>query len=415
MGIELGELRFRSGQRVTRDAAFPIGSITKTFTATLAMILVDDGDLELDAPLDEYLPDVSLADVTLRQLLSHTSGLPCDPDAEDLTCPTIARYVREHAVTCPPVLPPGAAFSYSNMGYVLVGRLIEIATGMSWREAMSSILLQPLGIQPAYIVGREGAAGGRPIASGHSVNRAAARTRPVGQSLAACEAPAGALAVSAMDLVALGRAHLDGTAGELLPARTAAQMRTPVPAADPFGLAEGWGLGLAVFQGSDGDWVGHDGNADGTACYLRLDPRTGSVIALTSNANTGLSLWRDLLGELAQAGLGIEPASTWKADTRPVPPPAGAAGTFVNGGVEYRVLDRKDGLYLVADDAPPSRITCYEGLAFSVADPISGQVLFGGRFLRDGFAGRIDAVQLSGRLARRRGPARQRGRGERSA
>jgi CubicO group peptidase (beta-lactamase class C family) len=242
------------------------------------MILVADGDLDLDAPLDEYLPDLAVAGTTLRQLLSHTSGLACDPVVEDVTAATIARYVRDHVRGHHTVLPPGAAFSYSNMGYVLVGHLIETVTGMSWWEAMSSILLRPLGIDPAFVVGGTGAAAGRPIATGHSVNPAADRTRPAGQSLAACEAPAGALAVSAVDLVALGQMHTDGAVRGLLPAPLAAQMRTPVPAADPFGLADGWGLGLALYGGSDGrgdgggdvrgagGWVGHDGNAPPATC-----------------------------------------------------------------------------------------------------------------------------------------------------
>jgi CubicO group peptidase (beta-lactamase class C family) len=418
--IEAGELRHRSGQRVTRDAAFPIGSITKTFTATLAMMLVADGDLELDAPLGDYLSELGElgAGMTLRQVLSHTAGLASGPDSDDIATTTPARYVREQVRGHNFVLPPGVSFSYSNMGYVLTGRLIETITGMSWGEAMSSILLNPLRIDPRYIAGGYSPCSARPLATGHSVNATVGRTRPVQQSLADVEAPAGALAVSAGDLVALGRLHVDGGVPALLPAHHARQMRVAIPAADPFGLADGWGLGLAVYRASatgGGEWYGHDGNADGTSCYLRIDPERGWVVALTSNANSGGALWRDLLVELAAAGMPIEPPRVCAGQELPVPPPAGCAGSYFNGELEYLVLARKDGLYLAVDDAAPTRLTCHQDLSFSVRDPASGERVFGGRFLRDGPTGRIGALQVGGRLGRRQTRVTHRGRRELTA
>ena len=292
VAMEVGELEYGTGNRVTRDAAFPIGSITKTFTATVAMILVADGDLELDAPLGEYVLDVSDLgnELTLRQLLSHTSGLTAGGNSEEPLTTSIRRYVLDHCRSQNLVLPPGTGFSYSSVGYVLVGHLIETITGMSWWEAMESILLWPLGIEPTFI----GAAGhqpfGRPIATGHSINTAVGRTRPATQLLPLAEAPAGGLAVSAVDLVVLGLTQLDGRGSALLPDAYAQHMRQAVPCAEPFGLADAWGLGLAVFRNSDSIWVGHDGNADGTACYLRVEPVNGSIVAFTSNANIGLGM-----------------------------------------------------------------------------------------------------------------------------
>src|SRR5262249_7759119 len=160
------------------------------------------------------------------------------------------------------------AFSYSNLGYVLVGRLIEVITGMAWEEAIQAILLRPLRIEPAFVVDdldTEGGSAERPVAVGHSVNLSTGRTRAVPQSLA----PAGGLALSALDLIPLASVYMGRTTGNVLPPEYAAQMCRPVPGADPSGLAEGWGLGLATF--GDG-WVGHDGNAYGTLCYLRIAP-----------------------------------------------------------------------------------------------------------------------------------------------
>jgi CubicO group peptidase (beta-lactamase class C family) len=408
VAMEVGELEYRTGYRVTRDAAFPIGSISKSFTATAAMILVADGDLELDAPVGDYLPELDDlgAQLTLRQVLSHTAGLASGPDLDRASTLTLRRYVMDHCRRANLVLQPGTGFSYSNMGYVLAGHLIETITGMSWPEATESILLRPLGIQPTFIGGAAPSRSGRPIAAGHSVNAVIGRTRPVRQSLAAAEAPAGALAVSAVDLVSLGLLHLGSGVPGLLPARYADQMRRPVPAADPFGLADGWGLGLALFRHGTTDWFGHDGNADGTSCYLRIDPAGGRVIAFTSNANTGCGMWRDLQGELARAGVPIGAASAAAPGGQPIAPPQRCVGTYTNSDVECVVAAGDGGrLYLSVDGDDFALMTFHEGLTFSLRDPGSGELVVAGRFVRDPATGEVDAIQLGGRIARRRAHA----------
>jgi CubicO group peptidase (beta-lactamase class C family) len=157
VSVEVGELQHGTGHSVSRDAAFAIGSITKSFTATVAMILAADGDLELDAALADELPELAsstddLGDqLTLRHLLSHTSGLCLGPDDTDVPGASRRRYVLDHCRSQSLVVPPGTAFSYSNIGYVLAGHLIEVITGMTWWEAVESILLRPLGIEATFI------------------------------------------------------------------------------------------------------------------------------------------------------------------------------------------------------------------------------------------------------------------------
>ncbi|MCA1706236.1 MAG: beta-lactamase family protein [Actinobacteria bacterium] len=400
--IEVGELEYGTGHRVTRDAAFPIGSITKTFTATVAMILVADGDLELDAPLGEYLPELGGLGhgLTLRQVLSHTGGLAEGPDSKEVLA-SIRRYVLDQCRSQNLVLSPGTGFSYSNIGYVLVGHLIETLTGMSWWDAMESILLRPLRIEPMFV----GAAGcrplGRPLATGHSVNTALGRIRPVEQSLALAEAPAGGLAVSAVDLLTLGLTQLDGRGSALLPTAYAEQMHHAVPSAEPFGLADGWGLGLAVFRDEHAVWVGHDGNADGTACYLRVEPANGSVVAFTSNANLGFFMWQELVAELCRAGVPIANYSTVEALGRPTYPPA-CLGSYRNADTEYLVTLRGNGKYcLVIDDEAVAWLTFHEDLIFSQQDVTSGHWMRAGRFLRNPVTGDIGGIMVNGRVGRR--------------
>jgi CubicO group peptidase (beta-lactamase class C family) len=401
---EVGELEFRTGRRVTRDAAFPIGSVTKCFTATVAMILVADGDVGLDAPIGDYVPDLDDLGtmLSLRHLLSHTSGLSDSSGVEEASASTLRRYVAERVCRKNLVLPPGAGFSYSNPGYALVGWLIETVTGMSWSEAVESILFRPLDIEPAFVNLPGTKPPRRPFATGHSVNTAAGRTRPVRQSGAPGEAPAGALALSAVDLVRLGLIHVGTGISQLLPAAYADQMRQAVPCADPFGLADGWGLGLAVYRQETADWVGHDGNADGMCCYLRINPADGWVVALTSNASTGVGLWQDLLAELAQAGVPIDPPRAPVPGGLHIVPPSGCAGWYANGEVEYEVAAGGNGsLHISVDGDSPVPLTLHDDLTFSLPDPNSGRRVLGGRFVREPATGKVFGIQVGGRLARK--------------
>lgn len=406
---EVGELEFKTGCRVTSDAAFPIGSITKCFTATVAMILGADGDVDPDAPIGDYVPELDepVAVLSLRHLLSHTSGLAASPGLGEAPPIATLRRCAEYISREDPVLPPGTGFSYSNSGYALVGLLIETITGMSWAEALEMILLRPLGIEPALVGMPVARPFPRPIAVGHSVNAAIARTRPVQQSRTPADVPAGALAVSALDLVKLGLLHVEPGVPHLLPAAWAEQMRRPVPGALPFGLAHGWSLGLAVYRHGTANWVGHDGNADGTACYLRINPADGWVIALTTNASTGNGLWQDLLAEMASADVPIGPLDAPGPAWPPLPPPPGCEGKYVNGDMELLVTAEAGGsVHLTIDGESSTPLTFHQDMAFSVIDPASGRPVFGGRFVPEPATGDIQGLQVGGRFARQLSPAR---------
>jgi|SRR6185437_4907002 len=404
VAVETGEIAHATGIPVTRHTAFPLGSLSKAWTATVAMILVADGDLKLDAPLDKHLPELGDlgSELTLRQLLSHTSGFPCSPDLCDQSPLSLSRYVHQYCRAHDLIFPPGAGFSYSNRNYVVVGRLIEAITGMNWPEAMESILLRPLNIDLAAIVGTMRVLLGRPIATGHSANTVRGRTEPVQQLLAPAEAPAGALAMSAVDLVALGLMHVGPGFPELLPPSYAGEMRQTVPVADPFGLADGWGAGLAVFRDGTTDWVGHDGDANGTSCHLRIDPANGRVVALTTNANTGPYLWDALRIELSRANL---PLGTPRRHMSPQAPAAVLTefvGIYSNGPIEYLVSAADAStLYLAIGGDVIARLAFFDNLDFLIQNPLSGEGWHVGRFLRDPITQQIELLQIGGRLATR--------------
>ncbi|WP_212823168.1 serine hydrolase [Catellatospora sp. TT07R-123] len=398
--VEFGQPQHQSPTPVTGATVFPVGSITKCFTATAAMVLVADGDLDLDEPIAAYLSglDRRCAQITLRQLLSHTSGLGSGAVPGTVSTVSAGRYTAEHCRDSNLVLPPGSGFSYSNAGFVVAGHLIEVVTGMDFREALESTVLRPLGIEPAFVNGTHRGAAEQQLATGYSVNLTLGRTRPVEQSLAVAETPAGGLAATALDLIALARLHLDGGIPKVMAPAAARQMRAPVPQAEPFGLAQGWGLGLADYGAG---WLGHDGNANGTSCYVRLHPESGMAVALTSNAGTGSEIWRELLDELDHVGIHIGQPTLWPEQPTQLASPQECVGVYHNGAVAYVVHATGSELQLAVDGGVYAPMICQEDLTFALRMPTSGQQLFCGRFLRNPVTGVIDSLQVSGRLARR--------------
>jgi hypothetical protein len=182
-------------------------------------------------------------------------------------------------------------------------------------------------------------------------------------------------------------------------------MHEAVRGAEPFGLADGWGLGLAIHRHGDRDWIGHDGTGDGTSCHLRFDPVDGTIVAFTSNASTGNLLWQDLVAELRAAGLAVGDYQPPISLDRPQPPPPDCFGRYVNGETEYSVAPR-DGRPCVAVHGEIfGELAVHDRGVFSVRDPMTGRRINGGRFLANPSTGRINGLQSGGRIARRLEPA----------
>ncbi len=393
---------------VDADAKFPVGSITKAFTAALAMILVADGDLDLDDRIGTYISPLGTGPnslggmLTMRQILSHTSGLPSSAGERldaGASAGSYLRACRELAL----VQPPGSGFSYSNVGYVFAGRIVEEITVLSWWEAVEALLLKPLGIVASFVVRPDSPQPVNSFVSGYAVNETTGRATPVAQTIRAIEAPCGALALSAKDMVAFGRLHVTGSNGSvpLYPGKFL-EMRHPVPGSEPFGLADGWGLGLAVFHGADVDWVGHDGNADGTSCHLRIDPAHDRVVALTTNANTGSALWNDLVAELRGMDIPVGDYTAPELGQRSRFPST-LFGAYSNGDMEYAVSGPDaDAATLMVNGESYQHLVLHEDWLFSVREPASGRRILGGRFLGDSSTGQVSGIQTGGRVAGRR-------------
>ena len=191
-----GVLNTDTGVEATPASVFQMGSITKVWTTTLVMQLVDEGRLDLDTPVVEVLAEFGLADpaaaraITLRQLLTHTSGIDGDQfvdigRGED----AIARFVAHlHGIGC--VHAPGARFSYCNAGFVVAGRLVEVLRGAPYDTVLRERILRPLGLRATGTLPEQAIL--HRVAVGHFTGAdGSARVAPV-WSLQPSNAPAGA-------------------------------------------------------------------------------------------------------------------------------------------------------------------------------------------------------------------------------
>ncbi len=416
LSAAVGVTDTQSGDPVSSDTPFAFGSVSKAFTATLILELVSDGDLELDAPVCEYVPelrqaaDEEMSAVTLRQLLSHTGGLVADYELDDSSEQSMRRYAAGVATTRL-LHHPGRCFSYANTGYNLLGRCVEAVTAMEWHSAVRDFLLRPLGIGPVFLHRSDGGSARRP-ATCHAVRPDGHQARPVGLFLPPTWAPASALAGSAEDLVAFARLHMGEhpAADTLLDDEHRRDMRTPVPAADAFGMADGWGLGLACYSGPDRrphaaapTWYGHDGTVDGGSCHLRFQPETGLAVALTTNATTGSLLWSDLVEELRLRGV---PVADYRPDVPDAPPAewpesTGLLGEYGNGDTRFSLRPHQGGIRLSDRTGLVADVTLHDRMIFTAQRVDAVEASYTGRFVLDGDTGAVALMQLGGRSAQR--------------
>lgn len=293
-----GVVNVNTGVAVTPDTLFQIGSITKVYTTTLIMQLVDEGRLELDSPAVQYLPDLRFADeaetrrVTLRHLLTHTSGVDGDffegfGRGDDC----VAKYV-EACARLPFIFPIGSMWSYCNAGFVVLGRIIEMMTGMSWDQALRKRLLDPLGAKQTVTLPEEALQ--HNTAAGHQVGPTLEISlAPVWGMERSC-GPAGATPCSTvLDLLTFARMHMDGgvaaDGARVLSEGAVRAMQEPqfeLPAA-PGEFPAHWGLGWMLFDWDGRRVFGHDGGTIGQASSLRILPEQDFAVAVLTNSLGG--------------------------------------------------------------------------------------------------------------------------------
>jgi CubicO group peptidase (beta-lactamase class C family) len=311
---------------VTADTLFAIGSTTKAFTAATVGALVDDGLLEWERPLRDYVPEIQLDDpvvsdrLTVVDLLSHRSGLP----RHEMVWLGHPSRTRAEVIRRLRFLPLSKdlrqAFQYCNLGYLAAGYAVEVLSGTPWEEYLRGRLLTPLGMGRSNLSVDEMSA---------DPDHATAYERrqgvvvPVPQRPVTALAPAGGVNSSATDLTRwllaqLGDGQLDGQA-VMSPGTVARQHEPhivlPEDRTFPASTRHAYGLGWLVGRYRGHRLLEHGGGIDGflTECMLLPDDGIGVAVMIntTSSAMTPVVAYR-ILDEL----LGLEPLD-WFANFKP--------------------------------------------------------------------------------------------------
>ncbi|MGW6656865.1 serine hydrolase domain-containing protein [Rhodococcus sp. NPDC055024] len=312
--LTTGLTSLKTKVEVDADTLFQIGSITKIWTTTLVMQLVDERLLTLDTPVVEVLPEFTIADadntknVTVRQLLTHTSGIDGDVftdtgDGDDCLEKYVAGLASAISVTS-----AGGHLSYSNTAFVVAGRIVEALRGQTWDQALSERIYGPLGL--TQTVTRSDDAILFRAAVGHLANpdqESAEKVLPTTRwALPRSVGPAGTITASMGDLLAFAAAHLrDGlglTGERILSEKSVAAMR--VPQFDLTGLStvdQGWGLGWIISDWSGVACVHHSGGVIGQIAQLHTFPELGIAIGVLTNSHRGAALAHDIETEIAHA------------------------------------------------------------------------------------------------------------------
>jgi CubicO group peptidase (beta-lactamase class C family) len=299
-------------QPIGPDTVFPIASISKTFATTAIMRLVEQGKVDLNAPVRRYLPEFKVQDeaasreVAIWHLLTHTPGWEGQLSAEDRGTQTLAAFV-DSMRDLPQLAPPGELWSYNNAGFTLTGRIIEVVSGRPIQEAMRTLVFEPIGLTRAFTRLEEVAT--YPFSVAHRTQAdAAVVMRPMTRS---SSLTAGGISITLGDLLTYGRFHLgDGTARDgqrVLTRASLQQMQTPRlrKKATDEDMGLGWHLRKVggVMTAAHGGTLGH-------TLLLELVPERNLAFAILTNHSDGWRLIQDVERAALRAleGLSLDPA-----------------------------------------------------------------------------------------------------------
>jgi len=339
----------------TPDSVFQIGSISKVWTTTMLMQLVDEGKLSLDTPVVEVLPEFGTPDpevtkaVTVRHLLTHSSGLDGDlftdtgrgDDCVEKYVAVLTEAGQNH--------PVGATFSYCNAGFIVAGRIIEVLTDKTWDAALRERIIEPLGLtatvtlpEEAIVhraaVGHLGDPGTEPRPSPHWV-------------LPRNAGPAGLITARVHDVLAFARMHLAGGVAPdgtriLSAASVEAMQGQEIALPDPI-ETDSWGLGWMRFDWGGHRIIGHDGGTIGQAAFLRLSPERDFAVSLLTNGGDPQGLYHELyaevFGELADVGM---PPAFAPPEEPVIIDLAPYVGRYSRSSVDIDVVEQDDGLVI---------------------------------------------------------------------
>lgn len=308
-----GVASLRTQEPVRRESLFPLGSVTKLYQTTLLLSL----GLDIDDPVQRHLPGFRVADpvateaITIRHLMTHSSGLESDYIADFGRGDDAVRRYVESCATLGQLHPPGLLVSYCNSGAVIAGRIVEQVVGSCWDDSLRDRLLVPAGLEDTASLPEEAIL--RAVAVGHMPGPTVATK----WSWPRAFGPAGGtLAASAPNVLAFARLHLQEEApvGSTI-ARSMAERQKSFPDGVTHLASverlEAVGLGWLLWDWDGTRVLGHDGGGLGCFSSLRVIPeRDAAVVCLANYTYGGIPLARELVRAVLNEELGVRPAQT---------------------------------------------------------------------------------------------------------
>ncbi len=345
----VGLANIETGEPMTPERLFRLGSTTKMFTAIALTLLAHDGRVDLRAPVGTYIKGLhpSIARVTAHQLLSHTSGIldeaPMYGSHDDEALLKNARAWSDDRF----FTEPGKIYSYSNPAYWLAGGVVESVAGKAFADAVRDLIFTPLGMSTTTF--RPTVAMTYPLAQGHDVTDGKATViRPFADNTASW--PAGSIFSNVLDLsrfvmAFVGGGTLEGKA--VLPAKVIATVSTPATTIPGSDSAYGYGLNIDSFRGVR--LIQHGGSRSGYGSTIRMAPARRFGVIILGN-RSGASFPRTAEKAL-EVGLGLS-SSTTTAPTAAAPVPltdaqmSAYAGSYSQGQRTMEIVKKDGKLFL---------------------------------------------------------------------
>lgn len=281
-----------SNERLGSAHQFRIASHSKWLTATAIMRLVENGTLQLDDTVGTHVQELSgtkVADLTLRELLSHGSGTTRDSEDSSFWSAERSFPAREELIAIasdrPDIYSAGTAFKYSNIGYGLLGLVLEGVAERSFDDLARELITRPLGLSKtvADVDDRKSA---KPVTGYTGIVTSHGR-KPLPSPESASLKPATGFTSTAAELARFAHAHVQGN-DELLSDRAKALMRQPLwRYSDRSGRDVGYGLGTMVTAIGGREWIGHGGSWLGQSTRTIVEPTLGIVITVLTNSIDG--------------------------------------------------------------------------------------------------------------------------------
>ena len=307
-----GLANLETGYEMADDTILQIGSISKIFTTTLLMLLVDDGLIDLDDSVAAHLPGFQLTvdgteeQVRIRDLVTHVSGIYGD-HFEDFGWgdDALAQYV-ESMSELRQVYEPGTIWSYTNSAFNLAGHIIERKLGTTFEEAVRERIFTPLGMDHSFYFPHEAIS--YRVSVGHTLTDPAGDEHEVARRwpIPRASGPAGSISSTVEDMLRFARMHIGESSwnGEKI-LSDASRLLMQDTQVDEAAMADAWGLGWQINFYDGVRAIGHGGSTNGFQAHLDVVPERDFALVILTNSGRGAACYREIVAWAFENYLGL--------------------------------------------------------------------------------------------------------------